>query len=53
MPTARPAVALENVDGAVIDRLTSPKPREAAVRTDADSRNITIGSIQTFTGTGV
>lgn len=47
---ARPAVALENVDGAVIDRLTSPKPREAAVRAGADSRNIAIGSVQSFTG---
>jgi polygalacturonase len=49
---ARPAVALENVDGAVIDRLTSSKPREAAVRTGAGSRNIAVGSVQTFTGAG-
>lgn len=47
---ARPAVVLENVNGAVIDRITSPKPREVAVRASADSRNIAIGSVQTFTG---
>jgi hypothetical protein len=41
---------LENVNGAVIDRITSPKPREVAVRASADSRNIAIGSVQTFTG---
>jgi polygalacturonase len=52
-PDARPAVALENVNGAVIDGLTSPKPRDAAVRAGAGSRNIAIGSVQTFaTGAG-
>lgn len=49
-PDARPAVALENVNGAVIDRLTSPKPREAAVRAGAGSQNVAIGSVQRFTG---
>lgn len=47
---ARPAIALENVNGAVIDRLTSPKPREAALRASADSRNVAVGSVQTFSG---
>ncbi len=47
---ARPAIALENVNGAVIDRLTSPKPREAALRASADSRNVAAGSVQTFSG---
>lgn len=51
-PDARPTVALENVNGAVIDRLSSPKPREAAIRAGAGSRNIAVGSIQTFTGAG-
>ena len=47
-PDARPSVVLENVDGAVVDRLASPKPRDAAVRTGAGSRNIAIGSVQAF-----
>jgi hypothetical protein len=51
-PDARPAIALENVDGAVIDRLTSPKPRDAAVRIGADSRSIAVGSVQTFSAAG-
>lgn len=51
-PDARPAVALENVDGALLDRLATPKPREIAVRAGADSRNIAVGSIQTLAGAG-
>lgn len=50
MPDARPTVALDNVSGAVIDRLGSPKPRAAAVRAGGSSRNIAIGSIETFSG---
>jgi polygalacturonase len=48
-PDARPTVALENVNGAVIGGLIAPKPRDAAIRTDKASRNIAVGSIQTFT----
>ncbi|MEG3181134.1 rhamnogalacturonidase [Sphingomonas sp. LT1P40] len=51
-PDARPAIVLENVDGAVIDGLSSPKPRAAAVRASAGSRNIAIGSVETLVGTG-
>lgn len=42
-PDARPAVALENVQGAVIDRLRTPKSREAAVRLGAGSQGVEVG----------
>ncbi|ODP39568.1 rhamnogalacturonidase [Sphingomonas turrisvirgatae] len=48
-PDARPTIALENVQGAVIDRLATAKPRAAAVRTGPDCRNVAVGSIQTLT----
>jgi len=47
---ARPAIALENVNGAVIDGLSSPKPRATAVRATAGSRNIAIGAVETLVG---
>jgi hypothetical protein len=46
-PDARPAVVLENVNGAVVDRLTSPKPHAGAVRASAGSRKVTVGSVAT------
>ncbi|QDX24638.1 glycoside hydrolase [Sphingomonas suaedae] len=47
-PDARPTIALENVNGAVIGGLTAPKPRDAAIRADAASRNIAVGSVTSF-----
>ncbi len=47
---ARPAIALENVNGAVIDGLTSTKAKQNAVRAAQDCRNIAIGQIETFPG---
>ncbi len=47
-PDARPAIALENVDGAVIGGLTSPKPRDAAIRADAACRNVAVGAVHVF-----
>ena len=47
---ARPAIALENVNGAVIDGLTSTKAKQNAVRAAQDCRNIAIGQIETFSG---
>lgn len=47
-PDVRPAIALEHVDGAVIGGLTSPKPRDAAIRADASSRNIAVGAVHVF-----
>ena len=49
---ARPAVVVENVSGAVIDWLTSAKPRDAAVRARAGCRDIVVGSVQRFSGAG-
>ncbi|WP_423606855.1 rhamnogalacturonidase [Sphingomonas sp. MS122] len=44
MPDARPAVVLENVNGAVVDGLTSPKPIETRVRATSGSANIVVES---------
>ncbi len=47
-PDARPAVALENVEGAVIAGLTSSSPADAAVRAASGSRNLAIGPTHQF-----
>lgn len=49
-PDARPTVVLENVDGAVVDGLRSPKPPAAAVRSGGGSRNVAVGTVQSFSG---
>lgn len=47
---ARPTIVLENVQGAAIDSLSTPLPRASAVRVDAASRNIALGTINSFAG---
>jgi hypothetical protein len=46
-PDARPAIALDDVTGAIIDGLSSPKTPAAAIRASDTSANISIGSVQT------
>ncbi|MGF7148020.1 polygalacturonase [Sphingomonas zeicaulis] len=45
-PDARPAIALRNVDGAIVDGIASPSPRNRTVDSRA-SKDVTIGSLVT------
>ncbi len=47
-PDARPAIVLENVNGATIGGLASSKPRHAAIRASADTRNLSVGTVDTL-----